>query len=130
MPYLITCPIENVGNRIPIAISLTEKPCAYAENKLKVINNLPVDGIKKAFGVCCKYLFFDKRSQATKFIEWIHLLRILGADKVTLFNRQVHKDHYQILNYFQDKGYIDFYDYLEPSGLTFEKEFKKVIQKI
>lgn len=118
LPYLITCPI-NLGDRLPIAVSLTENPCEYAENKATVIDNQPIDGIKKSFGFCSKFMFFDDRNQTTRFIEWVSMMRILGVDKITLFNHHVHSDHFKILNYYRDQGFIEYFDYLEPSGIPY-----------
>ena len=124
-PYLITCPIE-FKNQIPVAISLTEKACDYATNKLKVINNLPPNGVKKSFMVCIKYLFVENRSGIIRFIEWVQLLRILGVEKISLYNRHVHPEFFKILNYFQEKDYIEMFDYLEPSGLNTNKQTQEV----
>ena len=135
VPYLITCPIA-FKNRIPVAVSLTEKACDFATNKLKVINNQPPNGVKKSFMVCIKYLFVENRSGIIKFIEWVQLLRILGVDKISLYNRHVHPEFFKMLLYFQEKDYIEMFDFLEPSGLSTNNETQEVrslegrIQKI
>lgn len=133
MPYLITCPIEFT-NKIPVSISLTAKTCDNAENKLQIINNQPLNGIKKSFGVCSKFLEFDNRSYVIRFIEWVLMMRILGADKITIYNRHVHPELYKIMNYFVEKGFLDFYEFLEPSGVanshfsTFQFQMLEVLQ--
>jgi Glycosyltransferase family 92 len=103
---------------MPVSVSLTANACDDAENKLKIIDNHPPNGVKKRFGVCCKSLTYGDRKTVIRFIEWVHLLRILGADKITLFNRHVHPELFKIMNYFQDKGYIEFSPFLEPSGVS------------
>jgi hypothetical protein len=123
--YLVTCPIE-FKNRLPTAVSLTAKTCDFAENKIAIIDNQPIDGVKKSFGVCCKYLFFEDRKEVIRFIEWVELLRILGAEKIMLFNKHVHPEHFKIMNYYKEKGIIDFYDYLDPSGLPNDEQSRKV----
>jgi hypothetical protein len=115
-PYLLTCPID-FSKRVPVAVSLTQKPCDKAENKLMVINNQPIDGVKKTFGVCSKFLFFEDRKQVIRFIEWVEMLRILGVEKITMFNHHVHAEHFEILNYYKEQGILDFHYYLEPTGL-------------
>lgn len=116
VPFIITCPIE-FSHRTPVAVSLTAKPCEHAENKLIIIDNLPPNNIKKTFGVCTKYLFFEDRKVVARFIEWVEMVRILGADKITLYNRNVHPEHFKILNYYKEKGFLEFFPFLEPSGI-------------
>lgn len=103
---------------MPVTVSLAAYVCGNAENKLKIIDNKPKTGTKKGFGLCSKSLSFDNRDFVIRFIEWVHLQRILGVDKITLFNRHVHPEMFEILNYFQDKNYIEVKQFLEPSGLS------------
>ena len=98
-------------------MSLTTEACANAENNLKIINNQPKNGVKKKFGVCLKQITYEDRSFAIKFIEWVHLLRILGAEKVHLSNRFVHPETYKAMKYFEKLGYIEVKPFLEPTGV-------------
>lgn len=116
VPFLVTCPID-FKHKIPKAVSLTAKTCDNAENKLEIIDNKPLNGVKKGFGVCSKSLSFDKNEFVIRFIEWVHMLRILGADKITIYNRYVHPELYKIMNYFHEKNFIDVKQFLEPSGV-------------
>ena len=76
--------------------------------------------------VCIKYLFVNNRSGIVRFIEWVQLLRILGVDKIPLYNRHVHPEFFKILLYFQEKDYIELFDFLEPSELKTNKGTQKV----
>lgn len=116
LPHLITCPISN-NMKIPQSVSLTTKPCDNAENNLKIINNQPLNGIKKKFGVCVKQITFEERNFAIKFIEWIHLLRFLGNEKVHFYVRYVHPDLNKVLKYLEEKEFIENLLFLEPSGI-------------
>lgn len=60
-PYLIECPLNN-NEKLPISLSLTSKPCDKAENNLKIINNQPIGGVKKKFGVCSNQKNYPNRS--------------------------------------------------------------------
>lgn len=100
-------------------MSLTNTPCGFAENKLKIINNQPIDGIKKKFGVCVKQITLEHRNNTIKFIEWIHLLKILGADKIYIYNRYVHPETFKAMRYFEDQGILDVTSYLEHSHVPF-----------
>ena len=104
----------------PTAVSLTLNPCQLADNNLKIINNHPPNGVQKEFGVCTKQLSYDNRSFTFKFVEWVHLLRILGVEKIFGYNRFVHQDTTKAIKYFEDKGWVEMYPFLEPQGTVFE----------
>lgn len=124
LPYLITCPID-LGNQHPVAVSLTTKPCENAINKLTIIDNQPIDGVKKAFGVCCRFVHVEDRNMTMRFIEWVELLKILGVNQITLFKHQVYEDFLNVLNHYRGKGSIEYFDYLEPSAFfTLEGDIK------
>lgn len=116
LPFLITCPIE-FNDKMPLSVSLTSNACDNAENKLIIIDNQPPNGIKKSFGVCSKSLSFENRDFIIRFIEWVELLKILGANKITLFNFHVHSELYEIMNYFQEKGILEVSQFFEPGGM-------------
>ena len=115
IPYMIVCPY-NFSESFPTSISLTSKPCFVARNNLKIINNLP-EGAKKTFGICVKHISFPEYSFGIKFIEWVHLMRILGASKIHIPVRLLHEDVRKVFNYFEDLGYIETSTFSEPSGV-------------
>ena len=82
---------------------------AKATNNLRVIyNKLPEDERdKKEFAVCVKGLDFPNDDLSVRLIEWIELLHILGADKIFFYNLEVHPNVTKVLNYYEDKNYID-----------------------
>lgn len=97
---------------------MVAKPCDHAENNLKIINPQPSGGVKKQFGVCSKQVTFEKRESTTRFIEWVHLLRILGAEKIYFSFEYLHPEFYKIVNYFEEKGFVETWPYLDPSGIS------------
>jgi hypothetical protein len=114
---------------------LTESLCDFAENKLTVINNQPVGGVKKTFGVCSKFSFFNNIKYTIRFIEWIELLRILGAHKIMLMNKHIQKDHLRIFDHYQKKGIVDYLEYNNPSGIkkgsgTFNMRQREIIETL
>ena len=90
-PYLITCPVPpSHTNMTPLAVSLVEEDCETPTNFLNVIHNLPEEGEKSQFGVCVKGLAAPGDDLSLRMMEWIEVLRALGAEKVFLYNYEVH----------------------------------------
>jgi Glycosyltransferase family 92 len=92
--------------------------CDNAENKLKIIDVKPIDGVKKEFGVCVKQLTYPNRDFVVRFIEWVHMMKILGADKIFFYNRFVHHELMKVVEYFESRGLVDMKPFLEPSGIS------------
>jgi hypothetical protein len=117
LPYLITCPIKGT-NLIPKSVSLTSKPCKFAENHLKIINNLPENGVKKQFGVITKQIVFEHRQHTPRLIEWIEMLRILGASKIHIVVKHVHPSIMKVLDYYESEGFVEVIPFLEHSSVS------------
>lgn len=127
--YLILCPVDaNSAGDYPSSVSITLEPCDDPTSNLKIIDNQPPDGIKKEFGVCGKYVNFDRRNFGMKFIEWIHALKILGNHKVHLYNKMLHPEVLDIFNYFKEQDMLEFYDFFQPSGTKWVPVYASLIQ--
>ena len=109
-PYLMACRLpKSHWNQVPLSVSIVENICDKATNNLRVIyNKLPEDERdKKEFAVCVKGLDFPNDDLSVRLIEWIELLHILGADKIFFYNLEVHPNVTKVLNYYEDKSYVD-----------------------
>ena len=109
-PYLMACQLpKSHWNQVPLSVSIVENICDKATNNLRVIyNKLPEDETdKKEFAVCVKGLDFPNDDLSVRLIEWIELLHILGVDKIFFYNLEVHPNVTKVLNYYEDKSYID-----------------------
>ena len=84
--------LEAREDRVPVSVSLVQTTCQQgvkSTNNLRIFNRRREDGVKKGIGVCSKSLsYIDDGSK--KIIEWIELLRALGADKIMLSVLSVH----------------------------------------
>ena len=121
MGYFINCQFNATEERkTPVSVSLTTSPCDFAENLLEIVKNQPENGIKKKFGVCVKFTCFDKRDFMIKFVEWVHLLRVLGVDKIHMYNRYVHADTYKAMKYFESLDWLEVREFLEPFEVPFK----------
>ena len=129
VPYMIVCPLHK-REKLPLLVSLTSEACAQSTNILEIINNQP-SGVKREFGVCSKQLFFEDRGFGIKFIEWVHLLRILGAHKIHLYKEKVHNDIENVVEYLDEKGFIDIKPFIAPSNLnatTFHSSLRRTLK--
>ena len=109
-PYLMACRLpKSHRDQVPLSVSIVENICDKPTNNLRVIyNKLPEDETdKKEFAVCVKGLDFPNDDLSVRLIEWIELLHILGADKIFFYNLEVHPNVTKVLNYYEDKSYID-----------------------
>ena len=90
---LVSCVIpKSKYGRIPSAVSLVERPCDTPTNHLKVIYNKPkigTKGEKKTFAVCSKGHTFPDVDKSVNLIEWIEVLKSLGAD-VFIYHYDIH----------------------------------------
>ena len=91
-PYLISCQLpETHWGKVPSSVSLVQNHCEIATSNLRIIFNKPLKD-KKHFAVCVKGLAFPEDDISLKLIEWIELLRILGADKIFFYIISVHRN--------------------------------------
>ena len=84
---MLVCKLpETHKDRIPDSVSIVKSECGQATNELKVVYNLPEDE-KKSFAVCSKGLSIQE-DQSLELVEWLEVLKALGADKVFIYIMQ------------------------------------------
>jgi hypothetical protein len=114
-PYLVECPFDGP---VPTSVSLVKSYCDHAENNLKILDPQPVKRVKKRFGVCTKHMEFNDSNFTVRFIEWMHLMRLLGAEKVHFAYSSFHPDMFKVVQYFVDREMLDVWPYMPPSGIS------------
>ena len=107
-PFLLTCrlPIET-PDHIPVFVSLAERPCDKAYNALKLYNREEIATKKGQLAVCVKGLDFPTDDLTIRLIEWLEVLRALGAEKVFLYELSVHPNVQRALKYYAEDGFVD-----------------------
>eukprot|EP00092_Neocalanus_flemingeri_P026841 GFUD01029096.1.p1 GENE.GFUD01029096.1~~GFUD01029096.1.p1 ORF type:complete len:574 (-),score=135.79 GFUD01029096.1:85-1806(-) len=106
-PYLLACQLPKTHwGKAPASVSIVEHKCDVATNNLRVIYNKP-EGEKKKFAVCVKGLDFPDDDLSIRLTEWIEVLTTLGADKIFLYNLEVHPNVTKVLDYYTSKGLVD-----------------------
>ena len=106
---MLTCDIpKNLEEFIPRAIAITtnESCKVKLDNALRVIYNKPQ--VQKQFGVCVQDLRFGTIDMSVRLIEWLELLKILGADKVFLYYLSAHKNINKVIDYYIDQVLSQF----------------------
>ena len=107
--FMLNCKLPaSHRDQIPDSVSIVEQECDEASNILKVIYKIPRrEETKKTFAVCSKGLSIQD-DQSLETIEWLEVLKSLGADKVILYTYQdVHPKVLQVLDYYQRKGFVE-----------------------
>merc|ERR1711878_199897 len=64
-------------------------------------------GEKKKFAVCVKGLDFPEDDLSIRLTEWLEVLGSLGADKIFLYNLEVHPNITKVLDYYSAQGLVD-----------------------
>ena len=106
-PYLISCPLPpSHANMTPQSVSLVEEQCETSTNYLNVIYNLPRDN-KDKFAVCVKGLDFPLEDLSVRLVEWLEVLKALGADKIFLYSLDVHPNVSRVLDYYTRRGEVE-----------------------
>ncbi|XP_059473487.1 uncharacterized protein LOC132195484 [Neocloeon triangulifer] len=102
-PYLMSCKVPpELGNRVPESVTVVEDICPTGTNNLRVIYNTPPSGRKKDFAVCVKGLnFYNWPDIAVRLVEWLELLRILGVEKVIIYQLTVDPKIETVLKYYE-----------------------------
>ncbi|XP_059483554.1 uncharacterized protein LOC132201414 [Neocloeon triangulifer] len=108
-PYMLSCFIPPSSyHLVPESVSLVERPCQNATNNLRVIDIRPASGAKQDFAVCVKSLNFQHWAKiSVRLVEWIELLKILGAEKITFYQLQVHANISKVLEYYKSSWNVE-----------------------
>jgi hypothetical protein len=95
---------------------------------LEVIDNQPKNGVKKRFGVCTKQYTLPNRESAMMFLEWIEMIKILGAEKMYFYVANVHPDVMKVAKYYESTGFVDIKMFYDPSPYNFPDYTKSCVQ--
>ncbi|CAK1590094.1 unnamed protein product [Parnassius mnemosyne] len=117
-PYLLACVLPaEVRHLIPASVSIVENPCDRATNNLRVHYDRPSPPApRKEFAVCVKGLDFLHEDLSVRLVEWIEIVRILGADKIFFYELQVHPNITKVLDYYKGLGLIEVTPITLPGG--------------
>ncbi|XP_065340740.1 uncharacterized protein LOC135940028 [Cloeon dipterum] len=107
-PYMFSCAVPASLGMVPESISLVANPCDNATNNLRVIDNRAPLGKKLNFAVCVKAMNFKHQPFVSiRLVEWIEMHKILGADKIYIYELQVHPNTTRVLDYYKAQGLVE-----------------------
>lgn len=108
-PWVITCKVPRIKGlkkgTAPDSVSLVQTKCdTRISNNLRVINERPP--VKEKFAVCVKGLDFATQDLSVRLVEWLELLKILGANKVFLYELEIHPNISKVLDHYVESGLV------------------------
>ncbi|XP_063879434.1 uncharacterized protein LOC135110749 [Scylla paramamosain] len=116
-PYLLECGVpSNHSQRVPKSVSLVEGRYDQPTNNLRVIHNLHNGDRKRDFAVCVKAMMFSK-DESVRLVEWLELIFLLGADKIFLYESDIHPNMSKVLKHYISRGQIDVKKFSLPGEL-------------
>lgn len=106
-PKFVECALPaEVQHLVPKTVSLVASECARATNNLRVIYEPPVNQAQHGFAVCSTGLFNPYRDNSVRLVEWLELLRLLGAEHVTLPTFGIHPNATRVLRHYEAEGFV------------------------
>lgn len=123
---IISCPIQSVSidivHPIPLYVTLSINPCSKAENLMKVIHsktdsfNYAAKHRKRKIAVCSKWLDFYHSDMSVRLIEWIEMVRILGASHIFISKLHIHPNMEKVIQYYEMLGSISVTNFSLPGS--------------
>ena len=106
---LVTCPVPKAHvNDVPQAVSLQARgSCASLEtsvsNVLRVIQSQRPKPPRhhRSIGVCVQALRFATYDVSVRFVEWLEMVRLMGADKVHLYVYSATENMMKVLRHYE-----------------------------
>ena len=119
VPFFLVCPLSK-DRKIPSSVSLVTSACGKATNNRPIVNRHPTHGVKKEFGVCTGQMKNSKRDFVPRFIEWILLLELLGAEKIHGYVQQLPAQIYPAMKYFLSQSLVEFLSFGTPKYVGYK----------
>ena len=107
LPVLLTCDLpDHLNNLVPKATAVKkEVNCSeQLNNLLRIIYDKPDHGhMVERFGVCVRSVYYHSFDFSLRLMEWLEMIRILGAHKVFFYSFTIHPNMEKIINYYVNK---------------------------
>lgn len=74
-------------------------------------------------GVCGKALFYYNEDFSTRLVEWIEIVKLLGASKIFLYKTTCHKNIQKVLDFYEKEGTVKLITFYYPPPYQHEGTF-------
>ncbi|KAK0415887.1 hypothetical protein QR680_012174 [Steinernema hermaphroditum] len=105
IPYLISCPVPRRLKEDPhLVVTVSTNRCiAEKTGVLKVhFNRRRTEDAKGKVAVCVKGLdYLEHKTYVNRFIEWMELQLLLGADSVTVYTYALTEKMFEVLDFYK-----------------------------
>ncbi|XP_017850063.1 uncharacterized protein LOC108605008 [Drosophila busckii] len=121
-PTLLSCALPKSNNKtqlVPQMVSLVAKRCQAAKNLLRVVNNnkrssQPVSASNRnqtelKFMICVKAMDFPYVDLSWRLIEWLEMMRLLGAHKVVFYDAQMHANMSKVIRHYMQDDFVELH---------------------
>lgn len=115
-PVSVSCPIQ--GPTIPDSISLSIDRYGQVSNLLNVVNKRRE--VKDMFAVCVIWLKYDS-DYSIRMVEWIEMVRILGANHIFINILHIHPNMSKVLDHYVSTGFVSVTNWTLPGSDLEEK---------
>ena len=112
--FILSCPVPSGINKQPCSVTVSEDGPDAVPYSLKVLSIRP-NRNRDRFRVCVPPLF--GKVGATSIVEFVEVSRLLGAQRIVFYDYQITGDTAKVLDYYQNKGYVDVIPWLYPADL-------------
>lgn len=110
MAHQFACPVPDIGHHAS-HVTLTSSSCSSDIRDYLPVHYPP--RVPGGLAVCAKIAHSGGRDPE-KVIEWFELQRILGVDKVLVFNLENSESLNRVFRYYQEIGVLDLQPYELP----------------
>lgn len=120
---LISCPFPKTSDfsDIPNEISITDKTCEWPTHYVKV-QTKSIRNRKARVAVCAKVIY--GKPDAVRLVEWVEMNRLLGVEKIYMYNSSIKGEANKVLAYYHKEGFVQFNEHSFPDLLC-RKALKK-----
>ena len=109
--FILSCPLptEIIGQPCSVEVSATKSQEPVSSLKVRPIS--PKEN-REEFAVCVPPLHGNINPR--KLVEFVEMTRLLGAQRIVFYDYQVSEDIAKILEYYQDKEYVEVIPWMYP----------------
>ena len=107
---LASCKIHRLTTSAPSWVVFSDSKCGQPNAIMPVMDNRAAKP-EANFTICLHKAFVHGYDNVTQFVEWVEVGRILGADKIAVYNYSGNEVLLPYVKHYQDLGLLDYYQW-------------------